>query len=465
MDSGELPVAKRTRLGFDKILHETLRKERARKGRTSGAGAAGPEIKVEHVDLVSDEDDEGPSVVKKGESSKSRRFEGGFKKGEKREKECHSSEDDVVEMSCVDVDKFVDKFLSDEESDSDIRVISVVDIGEENADERMVDGGDDGTDNDQDDEVDVALDAKGDDLSHKTTSSEDDSFYDDESDESYREDRKESRSDHDESLDDSSSCDDDDEQEEVRCKGKGRIVESGQRRSKKVKRRRGDFEHRGKRKVDFEFTESNSNNDEVRCRVWEKKDVECNGKVRMSESGKGGSRNDKRKKEDYECRGKRKGVSFELEESNSNDDVRHRICENLVEKCYRDKVNSSQDGQCDPKPEVVEIYSSSENDNESQENYVKRDGRERQKNLKMAAKRKASKKLDFLEILADSLDGDGEVVEEAEKEKSQHKFWFRDEDEKPVEKSDFDKHVDELFKELNMCLTFEEIGSTPPVRI
>ncbi|KAL1832861.1 hypothetical protein ACET3Z_002512 [Daucus carota] len=457
MDSGELPVAKRTRLGFDKILHETLRKERARKCRTSGAGAAGPEIKVEHVDLVSDEDD-GPSVVKKGESSKSRRFEGGFKKGEKREKECHSSEDDVVEMSCVDVNKAVDKFLSEEESDSDIRVISVVDIGEENADERMVDGGDDGTDNDQDDEEDVALDAKGDDLSHKTTSSEDDSFYDDESDESYREDRKESRSDHDESLDDSSSCDDDDEQEEVRCKGKGRIVESGRRGSKKVKRRQEDFEHRGKRKVDFEFTESNSNNDEVRCRVWEKKDVECNGKVRMAESGKGGSRNDKRKKEDHECRGKRKGVSFEFGESNSDDDVRHRICESFVEKCYREKVNSSQDRQCGPKPEVVEIYSSSENDNESQVNYVKRDGRERQKNLKMAAKRK----LDFLEILADSLDGDGEVVEEAEKEKPQHKFWFRDEDEKPVEKSDFDKHVDELFKELNMCLTFEEIGSTPP---
>ncbi|KAL8113077.1 hypothetical protein AgCh_020416 [Apium graveolens] len=36
--------------------------------------------------------------------------------------------------------------------------------------------------------------------------------------------------------------------------------------------------------------------------------------------------------------------------------------------------------------------------------------------------------------------------------------------EKPVEKSEFDKHVDELFKEMNMCLDFDEIGSTPLVR-
>ncbi|KAL8126316.1 hypothetical protein AgCh_013560 [Apium graveolens] len=36
--------------------------------------------------------------------------------------------------------------------------------------------------------------------------------------------------------------------------------------------------------------------------------------------------------------------------------------------------------------------------------------------------------------------------------------------EKPVEKSEFDKNVDELFKEMNMCLAFDEIRSMPWVR-
>lgn len=112
----------------------------------------------------------------------------------------------------------------------------------------------------------------------------------------------------------------------------------------------------------------------------------------------------------------------------------------------------------------MEIFSSSESDEESGGKYAKRDGGEsRQKYLNMATKRKAGQNLDGLTILADSLHGKGEALKKFEKEKPKYKFWFKDEVENPVEKSDFDKHVDGLFKELNLCLTFEQIGSTPPV--
>ncbi|KAK1352618.1 Snf2 domain-containing protein classy 3 [Heracleum sosnowskyi] len=574
----KLPVAKRTRSGVDRILNDRCLKQRAKRDRKSGARAPVPEyggvLAVECVNVDWEDDEEEFSEVKKCGSAKSRKSEG---KGKKVEKYWHASDDDddgvVVIMSSSDDGSGdgEDENLSEDEIDSDVMVVSVIDRGKGNEDdERVVES--------DDDDVDEQEDVKK--LLSDSTSSEGENYYED-SDETYIED---SRSDHIESLDDSSSCDksegegeddsDDDvvkwrfwEKNQGRCKGKGRIVEGGQRGLKKTdKRKKKGVFCRLKRKVGaFEQEESNSwrvfsnvkyddfDDDKVKCRFKgrkveggqrgqkktdkRKKEDVCrlkrkvdtfkqdesnswralsnvkyddfdNDKVKCKFKGRivqGGQRaqkkTDKRKKEEVVCRLKRKVDTFEQKESNSwralsnvkyvkgeddsdNDVVKCRYWEKNQVRCkgkgrivesgqrgqkktekrrkkdivYRSKEeNSGRYGQSEPEVEVVMMLSSS--DDEGRGKSVKRDIGERRKQI--AKKRKTGDNLDGLRILADSLHNKGEAVKKIEKEKPIYKFWFKDEDEKPAEKSDHEKHLDELFKELEMCLTFEQIGSTP----
>lgn len=191
------PVAKRTRSGVDRILYQRCLEQRGKRIKRSGAGAPAPEYSgvpaVEFVNVDWEDDVEEFSEVKKVESSKSRKCKG---KGKKMENRHASDDDDVVLMidSSSDGDGddvgAEDEYLSEEEVDSDVMVVSVIDKVGESEDERVV------VDHVVDDDVKEDVD-----LSDSSSSSEAENFYVEESDETYNEEDD----DDDEGLDDESS--------------------------------------------------------------------------------------------------------------------------------------------------------------------------------------------------------------------------------------------------------------------
>ncbi|KAK1359439.1 SNF2 domain-containing protein CLASSY 4-like [Heracleum sosnowskyi] len=417
----KLPVAKRTRSGVDRMLYERCLEQRAKRVKKSGTGVPVPEygsmsvVECVNVDWE-EEDDEEFSEVKKRKSAKSR-SKGKGRNVKKMEKIWHASDDDdddddddVVLMldssndgddGCAD-----DEYFSTEEIDSDVMVVSVVDkAAQGNEDERVVDV--------------VVVDDEVEGCLSDSSPSEGENFYEEESDETYRGD---SRSDDDEGLDDeSSSC--------VNSEDEGEDV--------------------------------SSDDDEVKCRFWEKRDVGCKRKGRRADEG-----GEKIIKIGKSC------CFVDVDDTdeerwtrktgrNGGRKIEERIVKTGVKKTTelrdyeaRGRILERNDVKCKGK-EVVVMLSSS--DDEIRGDDVKRDGRERRKQI---AKKKKADNLDGLRILADSLHSKGEALKKFEEDKPKYKFWFKNQDEKPVEKTDLDKHLDHLFKELEMCLTFEQIGST-----
>lgn len=479
-----IPVAKRTRSGVDRILYQ--RWQRGKRVKSSGAGAPVPEYggasEVEYVNVDWEDDGEEFSEVKKVESSKSRKCEGKGKNDKKMEKIWHASDDnDVVVMldSSSDSDDVgaEDEILGEEEVDSDVMVVSVIDKKVESEDERVV------VDDVKEDVADLS----------DSTSSEGENFYGEESDETYNEDMT-SDDVVDEGLDESSSSSSSSEDEsedvsldndevkwgfseksDVRGKGKGRRADHGGEKRIKIGNKscyyvddddfdEGNWIRKHRRSVGRKNEERSGKSGvkkrtklrdfEVKSRIWGRNDVKCKGKGRIDEVKRTELRDFEVmsriwERNDVKCKGKGR---IDDEAGKRGTRIVNRMNEHVE---YR--VN----GRPDPRgEEVVEMLSS---DDEIRGNFVERDGLERRK--QMAKKRRASDNLDRLQILADSLHGKGEVWKKFEEEKPKYKFWFKDEDEKPVEKSEFDKHLDDLFKEMNMCLAFDQIGSTPLVRI
>lgn len=381
-------------------------------------------------DYLSDKDvdldaDEKLMGIKKGESSDSRSCAernnvDGYVVGKKVEKDFHASNDDDNNDG--------DESLSNKYAGLNVIVISDGEEGEEDG-KLITDGGYVKVDNGVDEEL-------------SDSSSEDDT--EESEDETYGE-----ECDYDESLDESSSCDklvdernsDLDDNDEIECsygerndlkwKGKGKLVEDGQGANKSAKRRKEtvDDRFRGKFRT-FEPAERNS----------------CTDK----------SNDDDEDNTDEEDRTVKSGFTKRIESQN----VAHCLQSSSNKKSKREEVNLRKYGQ--PMLEA---------DVENGEEYGKEDVEERRKNTRMTTKRKTDKNLNYHKILVDSLLNEEEGLENFvasdepahSEKKMEHKFWYPEK--KPVEKSEFDEELEKLFAVCQMSIAAEDIGSTSLVSI
>lgn len=170
---------------------------------------------------------------------------------------------------------------------------------------------------------------------------------------------------------------------------------------------------------------------------------------------------------------------FSNKESSENETFREESDhdERLDEQSPYDKSVVKGADDCDDDDKLANLLQSSselaerqpiigaavENGTES----VKKDGEERRKKMRVATKRQTNKnQLNHLKILVNSLDDEGEGLENFvasdeiahSGEKLKYKFWYPEKVQ--VEKSEFDKELDELFAACNMYLASEDIGST-----
>ncbi|KAK1370930.1 SNF2 domain-containing protein CLASSY 4-like [Heracleum sosnowskyi] len=379
----------------------------------------GESLSDKDVDLA----DEESIGIKKGESSDLRSCAersnvDGYVVGGKLKKDCHASNDDDNNDG--------DESLSNKNAGLDFIVISDGEEEGEGDGKLVTDGGYAKVDNGVDEEL-------------SDSSSEDDT--EESEDETYGE-----ESDHDESLDESSSSDkmvderkhDLDADDEIECcyglrhdlkwKAKGKLADEGQRANKSVKRRKETVDERFRGKFGtFEPEEQNS----------------CTDK----------SNDDDEDDSDEEDRTVESGFKKRIESQNVANGL--RPCSSKISK--REEVNIRKYG-----PSILEA------DFENGEEYGKKDGEERRKNMRMTTKRKTDKNLNYHKILVDSLLNEEEGLENfvasdepANLEKKlEYKFWYPEK--KPVEKSEFDEELEKLFALCQMSIAAEDIGSASP---
>lgn len=471
MDYRKLPVAKRTRLSNEKRLMEQYYAKRAKPE---------PDVVVSSVDFVDlDSDEESRSIVnKKGESSSLRRCEkrsnvDDHAVGGKLNIDCHASNDDVEVVDNNDGGEYLSDKDVDLDVDEDVDEGSIGIKKGESSDWRRcversnVDGyvvgkyclasNDDNydvnealsnknaglgvieiTDGEEEEEGDGLLVTDGEDMKVDNVVDEELSDfsceYDNEEsdDETYGE-----ECDLDESLDGSSSYDklvdegkyDLDDNNEIECsygerndlkwKGKGKLVEDGQSVNKSVKRRKEtvDDKFRGK------FGTFDDNEDDT---------------------------------EHEEDRTVKSGYMKIIESQN----VANRLQSSSIKESTREEVNLRKYGQ-----PILET------DIEKGAEYVKKDGEERRKNMRMTTKRMTDKNLNYHKILVDSIHNEGEGLEnfvasdetDHSEKQLEYKFWYPEK--KLVEKSVFDEELEKLFALCEMSIAAEDIGSTSAVSI
>lgn len=431
MEYSKLPVAKRTRSGNDRFIEEKFKRFKS-----SGTVVPVPEVdavpEVECV-VLDEDDDEGLSGDERGKSKKSRKCR------DEKSKKGKVELDHKVKDSESDVIILEDSDHQEVQYDSDFVEVSVVDKCEGEEIEISDDGDEEEEDGFVREEMPVNVD------SYDSMSSEDFSDY---SDVSYRGEGL-IGSDHALSSDDSSLY--------AESKDEGNNVSDD------------DYE--------------------IECRVEEKNDVKGKGKRRgrgkliegrEKESGRG-------KKETVDGGFKDKVETLEQEESSSCNDESDDSVEvidgteyaksdgrknrkQIVRSRFMKRTQNVADGlgsnslpnpgseRVSSRKGGLQIPSLSEFDDETGGENVNKVFGGRRKNINIATRRKSEKDSDPEKILVDHIAHMIECREKSGKEETIYKFRYTDE--KPVEKSEFDIELDELFEALNTSLTCEDIGST-----
>ncbi|KAL8109143.1 hypothetical protein AgCh_025288 [Apium graveolens] len=432
------------------------------------------------VDLDSDEESRSPSdsrslEKKKGESSSLRRSEKRSNVDDhvvwgKLKKDCHAS-NDHVEVVDLDVDDDEESIGIKKGESSDSRGC----VQRSNVNGSVVgkkclasnDGNYDGdeylrnkyaglgvieiTDGEEEEEGDGPLVTDGENVKVDDVVDEELSDFssEDDTEESDDETYGEECTDHVESLDESNSYDnlvdegthDLDDYDVIECsfgetndliwKGKGKLVEVGQNANKSVNRRKETVDDRLRGKFGPSETEEPNS---------------CTDK----------SNDDNEDETDEEDRTVKSGFKKRLKSQNVENCLR-----SSSKKIYKgEDVNLRKYGQSSLEAEV-----------ENSDEYVKKvdEGDEgRRKNMRMTTERKTYKNLNYFKILADSLHGEGEVLEKFlasdgsahSEKKPEYKFWYPEK--KPEEKSEFDEELNKLFAFCEMSIAAEDIGSASP---